>query len=95
MKAKIEGVGTYRTVLVIGYCFDLEKFLYVPEYSRNLVLISRLDILGLELKIGYNCFLCIVVQTFVVPIYYQIHYIISILILVFPIPCIILNVMLL
>ena len=46
MKARIEGVRTYRIVLDTGYCLDLEKCLYVPDCSRNLVSVSRLDVLG-------------------------------------------------
>ena len=56
MKARIEGVGTYRIVLDTGYCLDLEKCLYVPDCSRNLVSISRLDVLGFDFKVGHSCF---------------------------------------
>ena len=50
MKARIEGVGTYRIVLDTGYCLDLEKCLYVPDCSRNLVSVSRLDVEEFEDK---------------------------------------------
>ena len=56
MKARIEGVGTYRIVLDMGYCLDLEKCLYVPDCFRNLVSIFRLDVLGFEFRIGHGCF---------------------------------------
>ena len=38
MKARIEGVGTYRIVLDTCYFLDLEKCLYVPDCSRILFL---------------------------------------------------------
>ena len=50
MKARIEGIGTYRLILDTGYRLDLEKCLYVPKYARNLISISRLDILGFDWK---------------------------------------------
>ena len=56
MKARIEGVETYRIVLDTGYCHDLEKCLYVLDWSRNLVSVSRLDVLGFDFRIGYGCF---------------------------------------
>ena len=56
MKARIEGVGTYRIVLDTSYCLDLEKCLYVPDFSRNLVSVSRLDVLGFDFRIGHGCF---------------------------------------
>ena len=56
MKARIEGVGTYRIVLDTGYCLDVEKCLYVPDCSRNLVSVSRLDVLGFDFRIGHGCF---------------------------------------
>ena len=56
MKARIEGIGTYRLILDTGYRLDLEKCLYVPECARNLVSVSRLDILGFDFRIGNKCF---------------------------------------
>ena len=52
MKAKIEGIGTYRLVLDIGYHLDLFKTLYVPSISRNLVV----DIYGFNFTFGHDCF---------------------------------------
>ncbi|GJV78730.1 retrovirus-related pol polyprotein from transposon TNT 1-94 [Tanacetum coccineum] len=46
MKAPIEGVGTYRLKLDIGFHLDLMNTLYVPSISRNLISISRLDVSG-------------------------------------------------
>ncbi|GKC28100.1 retrovirus-related pol polyprotein from transposon TNT 1-94, partial [Tanacetum coccineum] len=44
MKAPIEGVGTYRLKLDIGFHLDLMNTLYVPSISRNLISIPRLDV---------------------------------------------------
>lgn len=49
--ARIDDVGTYRIVLDTGPSLDLENCLYVPEYSTNLVFVSRLDVLGFELSL--------------------------------------------
>ncbi|KAL2327971.1 hypothetical protein Fmac_021398 [Flemingia macrophylla] len=56
MKARIDGMGTYRLILDTGCCLDLEKCLYVPDCARNLVSISKLDCLGFNFKIGSNGF---------------------------------------
>ncbi|KAK6163971.1 hypothetical protein DH2020_000835 [Rehmannia glutinosa] len=37
MKARIEGIGTYRLVMDTGCHIDLERCLYVPDCARNLV----------------------------------------------------------
>ena len=57
MKAQVEGIGTYRLILDTGYHLDLEKYLYAPEYARNLVSIFRLDILGFDFRIENKHFL--------------------------------------
>ena len=56
MKAQVEGIGTYILILDTGYRLDLEKCLYVPECARNLISVSRLDILGFDFRIGNKCF---------------------------------------
>ncbi|KAL8161807.1 hypothetical protein V2J09_013296 [Rumex salicifolius] len=56
MKARIEGIGTYRLILDTGCHIDLEECLYVPECARNLVSISRLDNLGFNVKFGHSGF---------------------------------------
>ncbi|KAL2246808.1 UNVERIFIED_CONTAM: Retrovirus-related Pol polyprotein from transposon TNT 1-94 [Sesamum indicum] len=43
MKARIEGIGTYKLILDTGCHLDLQKCLYVPECARNLVSASVLD----------------------------------------------------
>ncbi|KAE8656197.1 Detected protein of unknown function [Hibiscus syriacus] len=54
MKAIIEGVRTCRIVLDTSYCLNLEKCLYVPDCSRNLIYVSRLDVLGFDFRIGHG-----------------------------------------
>ena len=55
MKAPIEGMGTYRLVLDTECHLDLLQTLYVPSLSRNLVYVSKLDVIGFTFKIekGY------------------------------------------
>ena len=43
-------------ILDTGYRLDLEKCIYVPECARNLISVSRLDILGFDFRIGNKCF---------------------------------------
>jgi len=56
MKARIEGIRTYRLILDTGYHLDLENCLYVPECARNLVSVSRLDMLGFYIKFENRTF---------------------------------------
>jgi len=56
MKARIEGIGTYRLILDTRCCLDLEKCLYVPDCARNLVSVGKLDNVGFDVKIGNNTF---------------------------------------
>lgn len=56
MKARIEGIGTYRLILDTGHQLDLEKCLYVPGCARNLVSVGKLDRLGFDFKIGHGGF---------------------------------------
>ena len=58
MKAKIEGIGTYRLILETGHHLDLLQILYVPSVSRNLISLSRLDVSGFDFKFGHGCFNC-------------------------------------
>lgn len=55
MKARIEGIGTYRLILD-GYYLDLEKCLYVLKCARHLVSIAKLDKSGFKSEIGNNVF---------------------------------------
>ena len=56
MKARIEGIGTYRLILDTSCYVDLEGCLYVPECAKNLVSVSRLDDLGFNFRIGHGVF---------------------------------------
>ena len=56
MKAPIEGMGTYRLVLDTICHLDRLQTLYVPSLSRNLVYVSKLDVIGFTFKIGNGCF---------------------------------------
>ena len=56
IKAPIEGMGTYRLVLDTRCHLDLLQIFYVPSLSRNLVSVSKLDVIGFTFKIGNGCF---------------------------------------
>lgn len=45
-ESRVEAVGTYRLVLDTGFILDLPNTFYVPDISRNLVSVSKLDIAG-------------------------------------------------
>ena len=51
MEAPIEGMGTYRLVLGTRCHLDQLQTLYVPSFSRNLVYVSKLDVIGLLLRL--------------------------------------------
>ena len=42
MRSCVEGVGTCSLVLNSGFILCLEKTLYIPNFSRNLIYVSRL-----------------------------------------------------
>ena len=46
MCSKVEGVGTFRMILKTGYVLDLNNVFYVPSFSRNLISISKLVVVG-------------------------------------------------
>jgi len=56
MKARIEGIGTYRLILDSGCCMDLEKCLYVSVCARNLISIAKLGKLEFNFRIGNGSF---------------------------------------
>ena len=56
VKAPVEAVETYCLKLDTGYHLDLLKTLYVPSLSRNLVLLSKLDVTGYSFNFGNECF---------------------------------------
>ena len=56
MKALIEGIETYCSILDSGYQLDLFETIYVPSISINLISVSRLDVCGFNGKFGSNSF---------------------------------------
>ena len=46
MRSHVEAVGTCNLVLSSGFILNLEKTFYVPSFSRNLILVSRVVHLG-------------------------------------------------
>ena len=56
MKARIEGIGTYRLILDTECHLDLEKCLYVPHRARNLGFVGNLNDVGFPFKIGNSIF---------------------------------------
>ena len=46
MCSKVEGAGTFRLIFKIGYVLDLNNVFYVPSFSRNLISISKLVVVG-------------------------------------------------
>ena len=53
-KVEIEAIGTLRLILDTGFIMDLVDTIYVPVFTRNLILVPRLDSYGYELKFGNN-----------------------------------------
>jgi len=48
-KVPVEAVGTYRLILDTGYHLDLMDTFYVPSITRNLISLSKLDVVGYPL----------------------------------------------
>ena len=46
MCSKVEGIGTFLLILKTGYVLDLNNVFYVPSFSRNLISISKLVVVG-------------------------------------------------
>ena len=46
MHSHVGVVGTYNLVSSSGFTLNLEKTFYVPSFSRNLILVSRVVHLG-------------------------------------------------
>jgi hypothetical protein len=42
----VEEVGTFKLILKTGYILDLENEFCIPCFSRNLISVSKLDIIG-------------------------------------------------
>ena len=52
----VESIGTCSLVLDNGYVLDLERTFYIPSFSRNLIIVSRLVPLGYSCKCSYCTF---------------------------------------
>ena len=48
-KVPVEAVRTYRLILDTGYHLDLMDTFYVPSITRNLISLSKLDVVGYPL----------------------------------------------
>ena len=56
-KVPMEAVKTYRLILDTGFYLDLmDTFFFVPSISRNLVSLSKLDVVGYFFKFENGCF---------------------------------------
>ena len=55
-KVLVEAVRTYRLILYTGYHLDLLDSFYVPSITRNLISLSKLDVVGYSFKFGNGCF---------------------------------------
>jgi hypothetical protein len=42
----VEAVGTFRLILRTDYILDLENVFFIPCFSRNLISVSKLDVIG-------------------------------------------------
>lgn len=56
VKAPVKAIETFRLILDTLHNLDLFQTLYVPNFSRNLISISRLDRDGFSFKFGNGCF---------------------------------------
>lgn len=52
VKVPIEAIRTYHIILVTGFHLDLINTFYVPIISKNLVSLSKLDVVRFFLGLG-------------------------------------------
>jgi len=55
-KVPVEVVEIYRLILDTEFYLDLMDTFYAPSISRNLVSLSKLDVVGYSFKFGTGCF---------------------------------------
>jgi len=55
-RISVEVVGTYRLILDTGFYLELLDTFYVPNISRNLISLSKLDVVRYFFKCGNGCF---------------------------------------
>ena len=53
-KVDIEAIGTLHLILDTSFVMDLVDTIYVPIFTRNLILVQKLDSYGYELKLENN-----------------------------------------
>ena len=56
MRSHVGVVGTYNLVSSSGFTLNLEKTFYVPSFSRNLILVSRLVLFGYSFNFSKTSF---------------------------------------
>ena len=56
MRSHVEAIGTCTLVLSSGFTLELDKTFYVPNFSRNLISVSRLVHLGYSFTFSDKCF---------------------------------------
>jgi len=56
VRTLVKATKTYRLILDIKYPFDLLETSYVPSLFRNLVLLSKFNVIGYYLNFGNKCF---------------------------------------
>ncbi|RWR73399.1 Gag-protease-integrase-RT-RNaseH polyprotein [Cinnamomum micranthum f. kanehirae] len=54
-ESRVEAIGTYRLVLDTGFILDLHNTFFVPDISRNLISVSKLDYDGFKFGFGNRC----------------------------------------
>jgi len=55
-KVSVEAVGTYHLILDTGYHLNLMDTFYAPSVTKNLISLSKLDVVGYSFKFGNGCF---------------------------------------
>ena len=56
MHSHVEAIGTCTLVLSSGFVFNLENTFYIPSFSRNLILVSRLVLFGYSFNFSKTSF---------------------------------------
>jgi len=58
-KISMEAVRTYRLILDTGYHLDLMDTFYGPSITRNLISLSKFDVVGYSLSLGMVVSVCL------------------------------------
>jgi len=56
IRSHVAAIGTCRLNLGFGFVFELNNVFYIPEFSRNLIFVSRLVPLGYSIKFNASGF---------------------------------------